>query len=164
MKYAILFASKAGGTESSAKILKEKLVFEHQIDDADITIINIAEKISVDLESYDRIVVGTGIYMGKANKKVLSFIERYKDTLLKKPLSMYICALADNEEEHKKYLATIPSDILNHAEPVTFFGGTVIFKRLNFFTAFLMKRITKSNKDVHKLKHEEIKKFANKIA
>jgi len=164
MKYAILYASKAGGTENSARILKDKLVFEHEIDDADVNLINLFDNSSPNLSSYDKIIVGSGIYAGKPSKKILSFLEKNRDTLLKKDFSLYICALTDSEEEQRKYLKQFPEDLLKHANPVTFFGGAVIFKRLNFFVAFLMKRITKSGKDVHKLKYETIKEFASKIA
>jgi menaquinone-dependent protoporphyrinogen IX oxidase len=163
MKYAIIYASKAGGTENSARVLTEKLVFEHQVEDQDIQKINLIQNSSPDLDAYDRIIIGAGIYIGRPNKKILSFMERYKRTLLKKKLSLYICALSESEEEHQQYLQSFPADLLKHADPVSFFGGAVIFKRLNFFTAFMMKRIAKSKTDVHKLNYEVIKEFANKI-
>ncbi|HOO33586.1 MAG TPA: flavodoxin domain-containing protein [Thermotogota bacterium] len=164
MKYAILYATKAGGTENSARILKEKLIFEHQIEDKDIEILNLSENTLPNLESYDKIVVGTGIYMGKPNKKVISFLEKNRNSLMNKRLSLYICALSESEDEQKRFLEGFPEDILKHAEPIAFFGGAVIYKKLNCLTAFMMKRITKSKKDVHKLKYEVIKGFADKIS
>jgi menaquinone-dependent protoporphyrinogen oxidase len=94
---------------------------------------------------------------------VKKFINENLDNLLKMPVSLYICSLGD-DKENEKYLHVFPKNLLSHASPVSFFGGMVIFKRLNFFARLIMRMITKSKKDIHQLKHHVINQFVKEIA
>lgn len=162
MKYAIIYASTAGGTEQSAKIIKDKLFFEYQISEENINLIDLKENNTPHFNEYDHCIIGTGIYAGKAHKLVKNFIHDNFDYLLKIPVSLYICSLG-NDEENEKYMNVFPEKLLSHAFPVSFFGGMVIFKRLNFFARLLMRMITKSKKDIHQLKHHVINQFVKEI-
>lgn len=163
MNYAIIYASTAGGTEQSAKIIKDKLFFEHQVPEENIDIIDLKKKQHIAIENYERCVIGTGIYAGKPHKLVKEFVHNNLDSLLNRQVSIYICSLAD-DQENENYRSVFPKQLLNHASPVSFFGGMVIFKRLNFFMRLIMKMITKSKKDIHQLKHHVINQFVNEIA
>ena len=163
MNYAIIYASTAGGTEQSAKIIKDKLNFEQQVPEENIYIFDLNKKENIEVEKYGHLIVGTGIYAGKPHKRVKAFVNSNLDQLLELPLSIYICSLAD-DKENEGYLHVFPKKLLEHASPVSFFGGMVNFKRLNFFTRFIMKMITKSKKDVHKLKYDVINRFVKRIA
>jgi len=163
MNYAIVYATTAGGTEQSAKIIKDKLCFEHQVSEEEIDIIDLSKKKSIEFEKYGRCIIGTGIYAGKPHKLVKGFVKSNLDQLLEVPVSIFICSLAD-DKENEGYRHVFPKELLEHASPVSFFGGMVIFKRLNVLTRFIMKMITKSKKNVHQLKHGVINEFVKKIA
>ena len=162
MNYAIIYASNAGGTEQSAKIIKDKLFFEHEIPEETIDIIDLKKKQNIEIEKYGRCIIGTGIYAGKPHRLVKAFVNYNLDQLLKVPVSLYICSLAD-DKQNEDYRQVFPEKLLSHASPISFFGGMVIFKRLNFFARFIMKMITKSKKDVHQLKHQVINQFVTEI-
>lgn len=163
MNYGIIYASTAGGTEQSAKIIKDKLTFEHQVPEGNIELIDLNKKVNIEINKYSRCVIGTGIYAGKPHKLVKSFINTNIEALLNVPLSIYICSLAD-DEENERYRQVFPEKLLKHATPVSFFGGMVVFKRLNPFVRLIMKMITKSKKDIHKLKYDVINQFAVEIS
>lgn len=163
MKYSIIYASKAGGTEQCAKILKDKLFFEHAIPEEEIEIIDLENTANYALSRMEHLIIGSGIYIGKPHKLIREFIEKNLETLLKKKCSLYICSLAEDEIENEKYRNAFTSKFLEHANPVNFFGGVVIFNRLNFLSRFIMRMITKSKKDVHQLKHKVISQFARDI-
>ena len=163
MKYAIIYASKAGGTEQSAKIIKDKLFFEHQVSEDDIDVIDLKKNKSIQISQYGRCILGTGIYVGKPHKLVKSFVNDNLKTLLQVPISLYICSLG-TDKDNENYLKLFPKQLLEHASPISFFGGMVIFKRLNIFARLIMKLITKSKKDVHHLKHQVISDFVKEIA
>lgn len=162
MIYAIIYASMAGGTEQSAKIIKDKLVFEYQVPEENIDIIDLKNRKTVEIEKYGRCVIGTGIYAGKGHKLVKSFVSSNLEKLLSIPVSLFICSLAD-DKQNEEYRHVFPEKLLEHAFPVSFFGGMVCFKRLNIFARFLMKMITKSKTDIHKLRHDVINSFVKEI-
>src|SRR6056297_1649255 len=162
LRYAIIYASTAGGTEQSAKIIKDKLNFEYQIQENDIDLIDLTKRQSVDPKQFGRCIIGTGIYAGKAHKAVKTFIHKNIEALLTMPVSLFICSLA-GEKENQKYKHVFPEKLLAHAAPVSFFGGMVIFKRLNIFARIMMRMITHSKKDIHQLKHQVIHQFVQEI-
>jgi len=162
MKYAIVYASLAGGSEQSAKVIKDKLFFEHQIPENAISLIDLNKTPTPDLKDYNKCIIGTGIYAGKANKKVLKLVQTNMDHLLQIPVYLFICSLATGKES-ESYRKVFPEKLLEHASILSFFGGMVIFKRLNFFTRFIMKMITKSKQDVHKLNYNAIDRFIEKV-
>ena len=93
MKYAIIYASKAGGTENSARVLTEKLVFEHQVEDQDIQKINLIQNSSPDLDAYDRIIIGAGIYIGETQQENFIFYGKIQaHTFEEKAVVIHLCA------------------------------------------------------------------------
>lgn len=162
MKYAIVYASLAGGSEQSAKIIKDKLFFEHQIPENDIALLDLNKNPTPDLENYEKCIIGTGIYAGKPHKHIIKFVHTNMESLLKIPVYLFICSLA-TDEENENYRKVFPEKLLEHAIILSFFGGMVIFKRLNFFVRFIMKIITKSKQDVHKLNYGVIDRFIEEV-
>jgi len=161
MKYAIIYASKAGGTEKTAGLLKEAIEETKENQPEKIDLYNLVKNSNVNWQDYDYIVVGTAIYASKPHKKVLTFLKENSTQLLKKPLSIFVCCLAPEEEAKKNgYARQLPADIVEHADRIGYFGGRLILKKMNFFMRWLMKRITKSNEDIHKINHDNIRKFA----
>ena len=163
MKYAIIYASIAGGTEQSAKIIKDKLCFEYQVPEENIDLIDLKKNRKVHISPYDRCILGTGIYAGKGHKLVRIFINDNLEKLLVIPLSLYICSLG-KDKDNENYKNIFPKELLEHATPVSFFGGMIIFKRLNIFARLIMRMITKSKKDVHQLNHQVINGFVKEIS
>jgi len=164
MKYAIIYASKSGGTAKTAGLLKEAIEETKENQPEKIDLFNLTKYNHVEWEAYDYIVVGTAIYASKPHKKVQTFLKENSSQLLKKPLSIFVCCLAPEEEAKKNgYAQQLPADIVEHADQVGYFGGRLILKKMNFFMRWLMKRITKSNKDIHRINHDNIKSFAEKI-
>lgn len=163
MKYSIIYASKAGGTQQCAKILKDKLFFEHDVAEGEIEIIDLESAPNYDLSGTEHLIIGSGIYAGRPHKLIKEFIGKNLETLLKKECSLYICSLAEDETENEKYRNQFPSKFLEHAHPVAFFGGVVIFNKLGFLSRLIMRMITKSKKDVHKLNHKNISQFAQDL-
>ena len=84
------------------------------------------------------------------------------ESLLKIPVYLFICSLA-TDEENENYRKVFPENLLEHAIILSFFGGMVIFKRLNVFARIIMKIITKSKQDVHKLKYDVINRFIEAV-
>jgi len=162
MKYGIVYASLAGGSEQSAKIIKDKLFFEHQIPENEIALLDLNKNTTIDLEHYDKCIIGTGIYAGKPNKHIIKFVQTNMESLLKIPVYLFICSLA-TDEENENYRKVFPENLLEHAIILSFFGGMVIFKRLNVFARIIMKIITKSKQDVHKLKYDVINRFIETV-
>lgn len=85
----VIYASKLGSTRKTAKYIAEGL-------DADIFDLN--EQSIIDLSRFGRVIIGTGIYGGRPNKLVASFIENNKGQLEGRKVGMFICCAFDDEK------------------------------------------------------------------
>ena len=76
-----------------AELLEENLKGE-------VDIVDIRKDITLDLNNYDKVVIGGSIYMGKIQKEIEEVCESYCDNLKEKKLGLFICCM--NEENVEK--------------------------------------------------------------
>jgi menaquinone-dependent protoporphyrinogen oxidase len=96
MTTAVIYASKTGNTKKVAEYIARKIG---------------AEAISIkdcnDLSSYDRIIIGTGVYAGKPSKAMRNFIEANKDKLAN--ASLFVTCLYNDDKGAKQLEAIAES-------------------------------------------------------
>jgi flavodoxin I len=69
LKILVCYFSNTGNTEKVAKSIAEGLMSE------DVDVLKIEEAEPLNLRNYDLVVLGSGIYGGKLNKKVIDFMK-----------------------------------------------------------------------------------------
>lgn len=91
MRTLIIYASKYGCTKDCAEILESSIKGE-------VVLINIKNKIP-DMLTFDSIIIGGSIYMGKIQRSITNFCKRNKAKLLQKKIGLFICCYTpiDNE-------------------------------------------------------------------
>ena len=124
MKNLILYASKYGTTAVCAKTLADLLKGETTIQD-------VAGQSQADPGSFDRIIIGSSVYMGQVNKKIKNFCEQHKSELLKKELVIFICS-GIPENFGAVIEANFSVEIRNHAALLAYFGGELNLSKMNF--------------------------------
>lgn len=85
-KTAIVYASKFGCTRGASDYIAERL-------GADV--FNLGAQDRIDLSGYDRVLIGTGIYAGKPNKKVTEFVKNNKEQMEGITTGLFICCMYD---------------------------------------------------------------------
>ncbi|MBU3093328.1 flavodoxin domain-containing protein [Clostridium sp. CM028] len=156
MKTVIIYASKHGCTEKCSNILKGKLHGE-------VKIVDIKKESMPEMILFDNIIIGGSIYMGRIQKEVNSFCLKNISALKKKKLGFFICCMSENEMAEKQIHTSFPEELLTDAIATQYFGGEFIFKKMNVLERFIIKKISKTNKDTSTLSKENINKFAQVI-
>ena len=153
MKTLIIYASKYGCTEKCTKLLRDRL-------NGEVEIVNIKVKSIPEMTSYDNIIVGGSIYMGRIQKEINQFCLKNIGVLEKKNLGFFICCMNENDMAEKQLTASFPEGLLKNAVAIGFFGGEFIFEKMNFLEKTIIKKISKTNKDSSKLLQENIDTYA----
>lgn len=157
MKIAIIFSSKHGTTAKVAQQLGEKLGEE-------ITLINLKDHKKPNINNYDACILGTAIYAGNPIKSIKNFSLKNKDHLINKPLGLFICGMdPGTEKQQEEMKAAFPAELLNHAKSKYYLGGEFIFEDMNFMERFIIKKISKVDKSVSLIHHDNIQKFAEEF-
>lgn len=155
MKTAIIYSTKHEFTKDCSIKLSQKL-------NGDVDLFNLKENNDVKLEQYDNVIIGSPIYMGQILKEIQKFCMENLDKLKEKNLGLFLCGMSE-DNKMKEFFNAFPEVLLNKAIAKECFGGAFIFKKMNFFEKFIIKRITKSSDDMMKNEEENIDKFAEKF-
>ncbi|NLJ82256.1 MAG: flavodoxin [Bacteroidales bacterium] len=158
MKTAIIFSSKHGTTAKVAEMLAEQLKLD------EIKLFNLQHKNEVNLQEFEAVILGTAIYAGRPMKKTKRFIRRNLKTLKTKKIGLFICGMDPGKEKQAEEMrASFPDVLLNHATTKYYLGGEFIFEDLSFFERFIVKKVSKVNKSISLIHHENIKKFVKEF-
>lgn len=155
MKTLIVYGTKYGTVEKCINLLKNKLYGE-------VVIVNIKKDSIPELTQFNTVIIGGSIYAGQIQKGIKNFCIKDVDRLKNKKLGLFICGMNDKDVE-TQINNVFPEELTEKAVVKEHFGAEVTFKKMNFFERFIMKKITKSDKDISKISDENISRFANLI-
>ncbi len=157
MKTAIIYYSKKGTTQKVAKIISEKLNSQEGL-------IDLKNKPSFDISTYDRIIIGSPIYAGNSHNKVKKFIASNLNHLLSKEVGLYVCGMERDEAKQREELArAYPKELIDKAKSIQFLGGEFLFENMNFFEKMIIKKIAKTDKSISEINHQNIDRFVKDI-
>lgn len=150
MNTLIVYATKYGSTQKCAAILAEKLAGK-------VDLIDLKKDKLNDLSSYDQIVIGGSIYMGKIRKEVKNFCTQNMHILNEKKIGLFICCMQD---EAAQLNSAFPEELLKKAVAKENFGGELIIEKMGPLDKFITKAVAKTEKDRSRILIENIDRFA----
>ncbi|MFA9378957.1 MAG: flavodoxin domain-containing protein [Lachnotalea sp.] len=154
MKSIIIYATRYGTTAEVAKRIQKEL-------GDNCTIVNIITENVPSLDTFDNLILGGSIYIGKVQKKLTLFVMANLKQLLTKKVGLYLCAGAQMQEElDKELLAAFPQELLDHAIIKGLLGCAYTFEKMRFFDRLIMKKIIGNTVSTAKYYDDRIASFA----
>lgn len=117
MRIIILYSTKSGASQQCAELLSKQL--------NDCVICDISKMVP-DVTSYDIIIIGSGVRMGKLYKPALNFIKTNETLLLTKKIGIYLCNAYPNTFQ-KVVEKNISQSLIQSAACIESFGGKIPF-------------------------------------
>ncbi|SFG84156.1 flavodoxin domain-containing protein [Sporolactobacillus nakayamae] len=154
MKTVILYATKYGSTEEVARRLREQL-------DGEVDLVNVVMDSFHAPVSYDTVILGGSVYMGKIQKQLTNYIRKNIDVLEQKRIGLFICAA--HPEEKKRIIElqqAFPTSLNQRATAKAVLGYTINFDKMSFIDKFIMRKIKGDNKNVAEFYDDRIKSFS----
>lgn len=145
MKIAIIYSSKTGSTLEIVQFMKTVLEKKNAI----VEIKKASD--SIQLKSYQAIMIGSPIYMGRWNKEATSFIEKNQAELKNMPIAYFSVGMSFDKKDAKsleqieKYLEKERSLVKPLSEGR--FMGRMDFSKLNFFQRMISKMVGAKEED-----------------
>jgi menaquinone-dependent protoporphyrinogen oxidase len=160
-KVLILFASRSGSTADTATIIAHEMKLKQK----EITVDVLPVKKAKDITSYDLIILGSAIRMGRPLPEMLSFIKSYCPILkTKKIISFALCMnlRTENDKTIQESAAFLtPFSVCTPIE-TKIFAGSVDYSKLDFFARLISKMVKSPQGDFRKI--DIIKAWAAEIA
>lgn len=153
MKTLIIYMSNYGTTEKVAETISELLGYNV------CRTVNLSKEKAPDLSSYETVIIGGSVRMGRIQKKITAFCEDNIEELKNKEVGLFMCCL-DRENQQKEFEDSYPSELIRHATATSIFGGELHFDKMNFIEKMMVKAVRKEMKNVSRLNHQAINHFA----
>lgn len=157
MKTLIAYGTKYGCAEKCAIELSKEL------NDDQVILINLKNNNKIEIDKYERVIIGGSAYIGKIQKEVTEFINNNLNELMKKDIGLFICGMQEGDAMEKEIADNFPAGLLSKAKSVQNFGGEFIFKKMNFMDKAIVKKIVKVSSDKSDINHGNIKKLATDL-
>ena len=159
MKTAVIYASKHGTTAKVANAIADKLRGT-----TDVKLFSLKENPNPNINEFDRIILGSSIYVGQSAKAMKTFCKNNESVLGQKRLGLFICGMHPNKEEQEKELKEAYPEILQKsAMEIQFLGGEFLFEEMNFFERLIARMIAKTKLSVHQIDRDGIENFVKKL-
>ncbi len=155
-KVLIAFASKHGCTEECAKALSGKM-------NTEVDLCNLKEKKQIDLNAYDKIILGGSIYAGRIQREVKEFCSKNESRLKEKKLGLYICGMSQGDEGNKQLMTAYPQSLLDASLVKENFGAKIEINKMNFMEKKLIKIVAKVESDFSNISESVLDQFAQVI-
>ena len=117
MNTLILYATKSGASDRCAHILADRL--------GGCTVCSLSAPLP-DITHYDRVIIGSGVRVGKLYKPARQFLTTQQDILLGREFAFFLCNALPNEFE-KTVAQNIPQALRDTAVTIRSFGGKMPF-------------------------------------
>lgn len=116
-----------------------------------------------EIDNYDTVIIGGSIHMGKVQKKVRKFMQKYRAQLFNKRLGLYLCHMYEGDMAEKQLNNAFPEELRNHAVVTGLFGGEFDFEKMNFLERKIIQKVAKVDASVSKFNNDAIERFVQKI-
>ena len=128
-KIALLYGTRYGATEDIANWIVKGI--GNSVDVLNIETINFNESI----EKYDKLIIGSGIWIDGAHKRLMEFISKYKEQVESKIIASFIVCGTTGEDEAGKariegYFERFHKPLDTKPTLKRHFGGRMIIEKL----------------------------------
>lgn len=151
MNTLIVYSSKYGCTKKCAKMLSNEL--KDKVD-----LINLKDVKDINPSTYDKVIIGGSIYIGKIQKEVKEFCFQHIDVLQNKHIGLFICGMQEDAIEDE-INTNFPQELLKIADAKECFGGEFIFDKMKFMDKVVIKKVVKVTSDKTNILVDNINKF-----
>ncbi|MGC9312199.1 MAG: flavodoxin domain-containing protein [Sediminispirochaetaceae bacterium] len=156
MKNLIVYYSKYGAGEKCVEIMKSAISGE-------TTAVNLRDGKAPELDSFDRIIIGSNIHAGRINKKVRTLCFNSADAILEKEFALFLCCLTPEEEAQDLFEKNFPPVLAEKAGARAVLGGALFFEKMNPVERFILKKIAGSDQNIDKIDPQQIERFVSGI-
>lgn len=158
MKNIIIYGTRYGSATEVARRIQKEL-------GCDCTLVNIMTDNVPSLDTFDTVILGGSIYIGKVQKELTAFVGKNLNLILSKKVGLFICAGAPTQEDRDKELqGAFPPELLTRAAAKDVLGYAFAFEKMRFFDKLIMKKIKGDAVSTYEYYDNRISQFAKALS
>ena len=131
---------------------------------AEVTLVKISNSSDIWISSFDRVILGGSIHMGRIQSSVKKFCAKHRHELLSKPVALFVCGMEKEPAKQKEELRlAFPEEINMHALAKAFVGGEFLFEKMNFIQRMMIRKIAHTDKSLSDINYDVLDGFISEI-
>lgn len=155
MKTLILYATKNGASREIAERIARKM---------EVAVLHDLKQENIpNLFDFDRIVIGSSVYVGMFRKEAKSFLSQNASALKGKTFGLFISGM-QGEEAKTHFETNVPADVLKEAKTAMFLGGIFDPKKAGVMARFIMKVVAKKAEYEDSIDNDKIDQFVKSMS
>lgn len=155
MKTAIIYTSKHGTTEKVAGMIND-------FASGSTELINLKKVKDIDLEQFEKVIIGGSIHAGKVQNRIAKFCEKHNAELMKKKLGFFLSCMEEDKAQ-EQFNNAYPEPLRKHAMSNKITGGEILLDRMNFLERYMVKKVGKMTESVSKIKEDKIRELVTEM-
>ncbi|HUV09280.1 MAG TPA: flavodoxin domain-containing protein [Spirochaetia bacterium] len=140
MKILIAYRSKYGFTEECVRSLKRGI-------EGETILVDLKAERNPETAPFDIVLLGGSIYGGMIQREVTAFCSRNRESLLAKPVGLFLSCLYRGEKAREQFESSFPGWLLAHAFGRYHMGGEIVLEKLGLIDRFLIRRFAGQRED-----------------
>ncbi len=157
MKTAIVYRSHHGTTEKVANMISEALGKENA------SLFDLKTDKNPDLSGFDQIILGGSIHAGNVQNKVKEFCKNNMNTLLEKPLGLFLSCMEEKQAQ-EQFDRAFPELLRSHAKSCKLTGGEFNFDKMNFLEKVIIRKISGIRESISNINEEKVLEMAREMS
>lgn len=153
MKNLIIFTTKYGSVEKCAKILAKEL-------DGETEIVNLKTDSIPKLDSFEKIILGGSIYIGKTQSAISKFAEENIEVLSSKKVGIFVNSGDPTVKKYVQVKSSFPAKVHDKAVAIGLFGDEITWEKCSFMDKLALRLIKKVKASYSNIDEKEISRFA----
>jgi menaquinone-dependent protoporphyrinogen oxidase len=135
-----------GTTEGQTARIAARLADVIRSHGLDVQTADLKQSPDADLDTYDAVIIGGSIHMGKHEDYVCDFIRQNRAGLERLPAAFFSVSLAAHGDmaNAEAYVANFEQETGWRPSQVGFFSGALLYRQYRFLKRSMMKRIVRS--------------------
>lgn len=155
MKSVIIYSTKHGTTQKVAEMISQMAKEKPEL-------INLKKVKDVNLDNYDRIIIGGSIHAGNVQGRIKRFCHDHYLELSTKPLGLFLSCMEEDKAQ-EQFDNAYPESLRKAAVSTKLTGGEILLDRMNFLERYMVKKMGKMTESVSNLKEDKIRELANEM-
>lgn len=156
MPTLIVYMTSHGCAEKAAGMIRDRMP-------DDVTLINLEDGEAPTLETFDTVIIGGSIRIGKIQKRIRKFCEKNLDELITKRTGLYICCMFEGVAAKDQLHTAFPESLIKQSIATGLFGGELEFEKMNAFERMIIREVVNISEDVSKFNAEAVREFAERM-
>ncbi len=116
-----------------------------------------------EFSQYDQFILGGPVYFGRYSRRLVTFLQKYRDVLKAKPCRFFVVGLSPRAAAWDYVKVALGDEWADQLNNLSFFGGAIQWDKLSWWEKWLLKTARQIETDASNFDLQEVQKLVGEL-